>query len=390
LTVGLLAVAGFIAPSLARAAVPPCSTLPNPVYLQVADTQEPLIKALGKQLRASAVNPITLIYKLNGSCTNIDAVFNGAKLTTNPSYVPSQAEVPGWEASQPSPQCTIDVVGVPIALASSEPFISTCTSTAVPASIDVVPGAINPAAFVVPKGSTQQAITAEQAYFVFGFGAEGQVTPWNDPAFIFIRPLTKGILMTMSPSIRVPASRWQGTPLANSSDIVNAVGSSTSPEKTLGVLATSVYDATRNQLKALAYRTFQQRHAYFPDSTSETKDKRNVRDGHYTLWSRASYLVPQGNPRAQYVVGLLADQAVSPAPDFDPLATVIGSGFVPACAMSVTRSVEGGDLSPYAPAAPCGCFFDSQLGTSPASCVACDVNKPCSTGTCRHGFCEAR
>src|SRR5262245_16340655 len=66
-TTAALALAGA-----AQAAPPDCSSLPNPVYLQVGDTQEPLMKALGQKLRASQINPITIIYKTSGSCTNID------------------------------------------------------------------------------------------------------------------------------------------------------------------------------------------------------------------------------------------------------------------------------------------------------------------------------
>jgi hypothetical protein len=56
--------------------------------------------------------------------------------------------------------------------------------------------------------------------------------------------------------------------------------------------------------------------------------------------------------------------------------------------MKVTRTVEGGDLSVYAAPEPCGCTFESKVGTT--SCAVCDTNKPCTSGTCRAGFCEER
>jgi len=175
----LAALAGVaaLAPERAALAGPPlCSSLPNPVYLQVGDTQEPLMKALGQKLRASTVNPVTLIYMLSGSCTNIAAMYAGTKLTTNPSFVPSQTDVPGWDPTQPSPQCTIDPGGVPLDLANSNVFVSACTAMAAPAGIGSFQGAIQPYVFVVPKASTQQAITAETAYLVFGFGANGRAS----------------------------------------------------------------------------------------------------------------------------------------------------------------------------------------------------------------------
>ncbi len=354
------------------------------------------MKALGQQLRASTVNPITIIYYLSGSCTNINAMYTGVKLTVNPNYVPSQTDVPGWDPTQPSPTCTIDPAGVPLDLANSNVFISACTSTAMPANVGSYQGAIQPYVFIVPKASTQVAITAEEAYFVFGFGAADQVTPWNDPAFMFIRPVTKSTLVSMAANIHVPPAKWQGTQLAASTDVVNAVATSTSPAKTIGILGAEVYDQNRSTITSLAFRTFQQKHAYYPDSTSTSRDKQNLRDGHYTIWSPTVYLGPTDtmgnfvNPLAQYVVDLIVDKPATPTPDFDPLATVISVGLVPDCAMGVTRSVEGGDLSLYSPAAPCGCFFQSQVGTAPASCVACTPSSTCTGGRGRHGFCEAK
>lgn len=391
-----LAAIGLGASSEALAGTPLCSSLPNPVYLQVGDTQEPLMKALGQKLRASTVNPVTIIYYLNGSCTNIDAMYNGTKLTVNPNYVPSQTEMPGWDPTQASPTCTIDPNGVPLDIANSNVFINACTSTPMPAGIGAFQGAIQPYVFVAPKASTQVGITAETAYFVFGFGANSQVTPWNDPAFMFIRAATKSTLVSMANNIHVPPAKWQGTVEASSTAVVNAVATSTSPEKTIGILGAEVYDQNRSTLKSLAYRAFQQKKAYYPDSTSTARDKRNLRDGHYTIWSPTVYMAPVDgsgkviNARAAYVIDQILAQTSSPVPDFDPLATQISVGLVPDCAMKVTRDHEGGDLSLYSPAAPCGCFFESQTGTASASCTACTSDATCGAGKCRFGYCEAK
>lgn len=397
LIAGLAAgISGLALSGAAEAAPPDCGSLPNPLYLQVGDTQEPLMKALGQTLRASQVNPITIIYKLSGSCTNIDAIYNGTKLTTNPSYVPSMAEDPTWDPSKPAPQCTIDPAGVPLDVANSNVFISACTQTAPPAGIGTFQGPVQPYVFVVPKASTQQSITAEQAYFVFGFGMAGMASPWVDESFMFIRTPTKSTLLSMAAAIHVPAAKWKGVPYDKSSEVLNSVATSTSPEKTIGILGAEIYDQNRDKVSALAFRTFQQRYAYFPDSTATAKDKRNVRDGHYAIWSPTVYLAPvdgQGkivNPRAKYVVDLILGNPATPAPDFDPLAVVISKGLVPECAMKVNRTVEGGDLSLYSPAEPCGCFFESQVGTPGPSCTACTSDATCNGGKCRHGFCEVK
>jgi hypothetical protein len=59
--------------------------------------------------------------------------------------------------------------------------------------------------------------------------------------------------------------------------------------------------------------------------------------------------------------------------------------------MSVTRDREAGELSHYQPEEPCGCYFEAKAtGQAPATCVACSPTTPCATGTCRHGYCEAK
>ncbi|TKD11942.1 hypothetical protein [Polyangium fumosum] len=157
-----------------------CSALPNPVYIQSGDTQEPLLKALGQKLRASQASPMTLIYQTSGSCTNIEAMYQGTKLTTNPRYIPSAAEDPTWDPSKPAPQCTIDPNGVPLDLAISALFVSSCDPSPPPVGIGLFQGPVQPYVFIVPEANSQRAITAEEAYFVFGFGAQGKVEPWTD------------------------------------------------------------------------------------------------------------------------------------------------------------------------------------------------------------------
>ena len=112
-----LGLAVALAPAAHAQTPPACSSLSNVVYMQVGDTQEPLMKQLGAKLRANTAFPVTIAYALNGSCTNIDALYNGTKLTVNPTYIPSTTEDPAWDPSKPSPSCTIDTVaGVDLSL----------------------------------------------------------------------------------------------------------------------------------------------------------------------------------------------------------------------------------------------------------------------------------
>jgi hypothetical protein len=373
-----------------------CNTLPNPVYIQTGDTQEPLMKSLGQKLRQSQVHPMTLIYKTSGSCTNIDAMYKGTPLTTNPLYIPSISEDPTWDPSKPAPQCTIDPSGVPLDLAISALFVSSCDPSAPPAGIGLFQGPVQPYVFIVPKASSQKAITAEEAYFVFGFGAAGQVDPWTDESLYFIRTPTKSTLLTMAAAIGVPGAKWKGVMLDKSSEVLNGVATSPNPERTIGILGAEIYDANRDKVAPLAFQAYKQNHAYYPDSTATSFDKRNVRDGHYTIWSPTVYLakvdaqgIPQ-NARVKTIVDMILSKSVTPSPDFDPLAVVISKGLVPDCAMKVTRSFEAGDLSLYNPAEPCGCFYESRVGKTGAQCVVCSADNACNGGKCRHGYCEAQ
>jgi hypothetical protein len=388
--VGAVAVAGA-----ARAQVD-CADLPNPVYLQVGDTQEPLIKALGRQLRDSTTDPMTLVYLRASTCVNVEVFESFGRLATNPLYVPSSAEDAAWTPSSPSPSCTIAAGGVALDVANAATFISSCTTDPPPAGVVRVSGPVQGYAFVVPEASAETAITAEEAYFVYGFGNLGQVTPWNDEAFIYKRPTTASTLLTLMANVGVPGDRARGTNFERSGQLISAMNASTSPDKTIGILGVEVYDKNRATLNVLAFRAFDQRFAYYPDSTPTAFDKKNVRDGHYVPWSPTEWMYYENddgtpvNPRARRVVDLITGAALSQPPDFDALATVIRTGLVPRCAMAVTRDFDGGELSLYAPAEPCGCFFDSEVDVAPASCVSCVDDTPCGAGRCRHGFCEER
>src|SRR5436305_6542241 len=71
----------LLAAGAARAQTPSCeddvAVGPNRVYIQAADTQVPILKSLGKKLRAQST-PITIIYSPNGSCSNLTYVYNDA------------------------------------------------------------------------------------------------------------------------------------------------------------------------------------------------------------------------------------------------------------------------------------------------------------------------
>jgi hypothetical protein len=379
-----------------RAAQIACSQLPGPVYLQIADSQEPLFKEVGKMLRNQPASAMTLIYVTSGSCENLYAIIRGTPITKNPKYIPSSLEMPSWTTGMDSPTCTIDADGHAIDVATLNVMTDACGKE-VPGSLGVLPGPVQARVFAVPQASTQSAITAKEAYFVFGFGQSGRVVPWIDEQFMFIRTPTKGTLQSMASNLRVPAMRWKGRMLDGSADVLAGLGSSAAPEKSIGILGVEVADAARKTVKNLAYRHWDQTRAYYPDSSATSFDKQNVRDGHYPLWSPTMYVTSalnygttvSRNPRVAYLLDLVWGQKVTPPPPIDPIDIEIEKGLVPSCAMMVVREVEGGPIRPFVPRNECQCYYLSKVGGDLSGCKACTNDADCGgTLACTRGYCQ--
>ncbi len=372
----------------------PCDQLPNPIYLQVGDTQLNLMKRLGRALRDNAPKPITLVFVTSGSCTNIQAIYTRVPITGNLQYVPSITESSAWTPASATLTCTAPTGGVVPDIANSALLTSACTTETPPATVHLQQGPVQAYVMAVPVASSQIAITYEEAYFVFGFGAAGMIAPWIDEAQMFIRTVTKSTLLAWGANISVPADKWKGQRFDGSPAVVSALQTSTAPEKAIGILGIEVADSLRNSLRILAFRAKGQRAAYYPDSTSTARDKQNVRDGHYTVWSPTVWMDTvdgSNNPvkaDARYVVDMITGKTVTPAPNFAPLNSVAAVGLVPDCAMGVTRSFEGGPLSLYKPAQSCVCKYESLVQST--ACATCSVTQACASGTCRDGFCEVR
>ena len=384
-----------------------CGKLPGTVlYVESGDTQENLLKNLGRHLRDTA--NITVAFFLTGSCTLTADMYGGAKVLKSGTlkYIPSTVEDPTWTAAKAEPTCTTGPDGVALDFAISALFVDSCGLGPTPAGLGLIQGPVQAYTFIVPTASDQKAIWAEEAYYAFGFGASNPLAPannpWNNPLFMFIRPTTKSTLVATAKNINVPPLKWKGVPEAASTDVVTAVKGSTQPEQTIGILGAEVYDGNRNNgIQTLAFQAFSQKTAYYPDSTSGAFDKQNVRDGHYTLWSPTVYIAPVNgsnvptNPAVKYLTQLVVGDAAPALPPgataFDALADVVKVGLIPECAMKVGRDTDGGPLSVFTPADPCTCYYLSKVpgatGT-PTGCTACTGNADCGGGTCSYGFCE--
>jgi hypothetical protein len=207
----------------------------------------------------------------------------------------------------------------------------------------------------------------------------------------------------LAAAIGVPPGQWKGKGNKSSDDVAAALQAATATQPAadaaLGILGADYIDSRnlRAQIRVLAYQDTHQACAVTPDSSDTAKDKRNVRDGHYPIWGPLHLLYKvnaAGDPqnvaiRSQLVdmVGYLAGSKALPN-GVSLIDVYAQSGLVPECAMRVTRSADGGDITPVAPAAPCACLFEKKA-TGATDCKACKVQGDCSAGeACSQGYCE--
>jgi hypothetical protein len=179
-----------------------------------------------------------------------------------------------------------------------------------------------------------------------------------------------------------------------STEVLNFVATSGSPEATIGLMGGDIYDGARNIVRMLAFKGFNQKYAYYPDSTSTSFDKKNVRDGHYLPWAPTPYMarIDTGtgkatDPNVQRVIDLVF--GVRTDADVNGLDQVIASALVPKCAMTVKRDFDGGDLSLYSPPESCACYYEAKAPNSTTKCKTC-TSGTCASGVCRRGYCEVR
>jgi hypothetical protein len=257
-------------------------------------------------------------------------------------------------------------------------------------------GPISPQVFVVPNASTQMAISAEAAYVAFGVH-NGTSTPWVDTNFFFVRDETSGTQQVISSMIDVPANHWWGAKAEGSSVIIPGMAavSAADAEKAIGTLPTENAQSTnlgaKSSLRILAFQAKGQIAAFWPDSTVDSSDKMNVRDGHYALWGPLhlfAHLV-NGQPSVNAAPIVTRFTSTNLAPQV--LQAVSDNYLVPRCAMRVRRTTEGGPISAYTPDASCGCYFDFRT-TGQTTCKSCSVDGDCTTNApkCNYGYCEVK
>ena len=381
------------------------------VHITGSSAAKPFLQQIAQQLAGEGVY---IVYTSTGSCVGVDAVVNGTLMTTGVAPAPAVTATV-WENSASSGRaCDLPSGGVPADLGISDVFAETCPGFELTnldgLRIRDAHGPIQTMAFAVPTNSPHLQISAQAAYFVFGFGAEGGVLDpsasnpiWHDESLIFQRSASSGTQAMLASAIGVAPGRWRGKSHKTSDDVAAALqaaaGDETSAKQAIGILAADYVD-TRNlraQIRMLAYQDSRQSCALFPDSTASARDKQNVRDGHYPIWGPLHLLYKvdrSGNPLNEAnrqavtdIVGYLSGTKALPN-GVKLLDVYAQSGLIPECAMRVTRTSDGRAITAYRPPNPCSCVFEAKA-TGSTRCKACTVQGDCSADEgCSQGYCE--
>ena len=367
----------------------------NVVFISGASTWPPLIQKLAG-LVIGAGGPVP-VFQTTSSCAAVQAVFNGTPMVDPSPGAPQSEYATYFQADGSQMPCLLGPRGVPIDVGASDIFATSCGYASDAGTTNDTTGAIQAMAFIVPSDSTQTAISAEAAREVFGSGGhDGGARPWTDPTRYFVRNAGTGSQQMVGRAVGVPPSQFWGVDQGTATRLVNAIKllTMTSAEPAIGFVSVDTYDSNRGNVNALAFKDWGQDCAYLPDSTVLSKDKQNVRDGHYPIWGPIHFLTSY--PATAAATAFLNIVAVpNPPPNVDPIKIAdafIDSSLVPTCAMSVQRDTELGPLSAYQPPVPCGCYFDSKKGVPSPNCVSCDATRPCPADrpACNLGYCEVR
>jgi hypothetical protein len=381
-----------------------CDTLDNPVYFPATTLMESLLARVSPVLADASragTDQMTIIHFPLSSCLTYDLHKDQQPLTGTAIYYDA-------EGTQLTCDMPLDQ-DIGSDLSAMDVGGQTCLGGETPPEHLVeYPAHVETLGFVVPRNSSQNAITATEAYYIMKFGgeAEREVAPWTNPDFVLVRNPGSSTQLTIGANIGIAGTQWNGALRGNAGsgdvrDAVIAENTTGNAEQVLGILNSSKWEAATDDMRVLAFAPFNGcQGAVFPDAKSTSRDKRNVRDGHYPIWTNLRFVVRtdgsgatiSGNgeraaARAQRFVDLLTGVASIDALNVPE--AVIATGNIPPCAMGVQREVDGGPISAFEHPAPCACFFEEENGVA-SGCDTCETDDDCAEGACRFGFCEAR
>ena len=412
------------------------ANIPNPVYIAGSSASQPYLQALAVALGSS----VSIIYAKPTSCAGL------ADVTT-----PQGETGTFYDLSPAAGVGAVTCTGTGFGGSANPIVVDIGVSDVYPASC-IVPqitlgasqkdfhGPIQPMEITVPYASSENSISAEAAYVVFGFDAASMYTvlPWNDPTAIWTRGDTSGTQVMVANAIGLSAAKWLSNTgdagaaqiQSSSGNMASAIvaGGATKPNTTIGILSAGTADplrgaagmndagATTDGIKPLAFQATNQDCGYYPDSSLTGFDKINVRQGRYAIRGPLHFVagadgngnataagttnpVPSANANVAAVVNAITHSGLT-ASTTPTLQSVVkaetASHFVPDCSMQVSRTTEVGGEASYQPNSACGCYFESLTGggtTLSSYCQTCTADADCADAGaythCNFGYCEA-
>jgi hypothetical protein len=378
-----------------------CSDVgPNLIYMFGTSDFAPMLRAV-QPLLSQNKPAYRAVYQNASSCAGVASVFDPAKrLMTNPAPTAAPNYAFYFDDNGVQTSCLLADTGNTIELGVSNLFSTTCnTDTAQYVSGTTVSdytGPVVPFVISAPASSSEVSISAEALHLVFGRGGKGDgaiahdAAPWTDPTYYFIRNSGAGSTVLTALLIDVPKTKFWGVDRLSTDNLRDSMLASTAASPSLGILSIDYADKNRGNLRSLYLQANGQRCGYLPDSSANTFDKLNVRDGHYPLWGYVHFFAPigPGGVPSDAAKALVTRFSVARL-DQQLLDNVISASLIPRCAMQVGRTGEVGDLSPQH-GLRCGCYFESKT-TGSTSCSVCASASDCPTDrpACNYGYCEA-
>jgi hypothetical protein len=416
LVAALLLVTG---PALAQAPLEPCEGAmaectfgPQAVIVTGSPALEPLFKNMSAALKKANGTDVYYVRGI-GQCQAAQQVMEGADLSGQVADFLGDIKVYSGRC------CSVPFFqNVKADMWVADSAVEDCFDGKSPPEYRDFPGPIVAYSIVAPWNSSQWAITAEEAYFVFGFGSAGYknqtVPPWADQSHFVVPGASFGAQALWAKFLRLPAlPHLDRKPQVNPADpikgratdgaekvIPTLIDPLLSGDGAIGLTSAQALDgaADRGHVKPLAVQAWKQRRAFYADSTSRSFDKRNVREGRYPFWApthmvaRADVTGRVLNARVEAIINDV--QGRTELEGLNIIDATVAARLVPGCAMKVQRAKEKpdtGDLMPYrpAPGTACGCYMDELLSRGSSGCAACNEASPCAGGkTCSHAFCE--
>jgi hypothetical protein len=377
---------GALAGTSTPAHAAPCTDLPNMTNGLGDSSAKPLLARFGAQL-AAMPEPVSLVFQATTSCDGITWYLDETPMIGTANF---------WDVDGVEQTCELPMAGLEpdYGVLTIEP--TSCEGVAgVPEGLGERVGPVTPWSLIVPPASSQTTISAPALYFVYGFGASaGMVSPWTVDTELYARNSIESSQIALALAANIPITKFKGIDTMTDDAMVSSVAMSPNVEAALGFIRADVADMNRDVVRTLAFQAYGQTCGYWPDSTVTALDKKNVRDGHYALWTPYRFVALETNGVLTHDSTRLAIAYITgtePVPDdFPALDLVIDNGSIPSCAMQVWRDQDLGPLHSLAPIEPCGCYYEFRA-TGDSSCEACVETADCTEmgAACRHGFCEA-